>query len=340
MIIRVFRGSAQPGMEEDLRSYMRDKAMPEFRGAPGLLAAHMGSSPDDDSAAIFVTMWQDLDSLIAFAGPDWQRVMTSPDERQLLGAASVSHFILEDDGSQTPLTSDPPRTARTLRARHQGGDARALVYMGSTMDVSGIVSALGRRGFPALIAPAAPSAASLLTRWRPDVAIVGADADGAGGLLKQLERIEVPVLLVGDGRLIGSPARRNIRAAVLALAEPEEIAAAVEIVIGRPPLHGMPELLDAGEVRVDVTERLAYVNDQQVELPPKEFALLAELALHPGQPITSSEIAARVWPESAWITGDDVRRTVYRLRKLIGDDERDKPLIRNRRGHGYVLEPH
>lgn len=41
---------------------------------------------DPDGSCSVVTMWEDLDSLIAFTGPDWQQVMTSPNERQMLGA--------------------------------------------------------------------------------------------------------------------------------------------------------------------------------------------------------------------------------------------------------------
>ncbi len=334
MLIRVFSGRARPGREEELRAYTRDVALPEFRSAPGLIAAHLGTAVDDPTGCIVVTMWEDLDSLVAFTGPNWQQVMTSPDERQMLGTGTVTHFVLDDDG-MTPLP-EPGKNGRTLRPRHHAGAAKALIFAGPDTDVTGIAHSLKRRGFPALIAPALASAAGLLTRWRPDVAIVGVDAPGASKLLSQLERIEVPVLLVGDGRNLGGSA--NIKAAVLSPAEADEIASAVEIVIGRPLLQGMPELLDAGPIRIDIAERIVFVDDVPVELPPKEFALLAELALHPGQPIPSAEIATRVWPESAWITGDDVRRTVYRLRKLIGDDERATPLIRNRRGYGYVLE--
>ena len=287
MLIRVFSGRARPGREEELRAYTRDVALPEFRSAPGLIAAHLGTAVDDPTGCIVVTMWEDLDSLIAFTGPDWQQVMTSPDERQMLGTGTVTHFVLDDDG-MTPLL-ETGRNGRTLRPRHHAGAARALIFAGPDTDVTGIARSLKRRGFPALIAPALASAAGLLTRWRPDVAIVGADAPGASKLLAQLERIEVPVLLVGDGRSLGGSA--NIKAAVLSPAEADEIASAVEIVIGRPLLQGMPELLDAGPIRIDIAERIAFVDDVPVELPPKEFALLAELALHPGQPIPSAEIA-------------------------------------------------
>lgn len=104
----------------------------------------------------------------------------------------------------------------------------------------------------------------------------------------------------------------------------------------RWPPREPPEVLDLGRLRVDLGRRVAAVNGRRIDLPPREFAVLAELALRPGRPVSSEELARRVWPQQA-VNGDDVRRVVYRLRRLLGDDRR-RPLIRNRRGHGYVLE--
>lgn len=97
-------------------------------------------------------------------------------------------------------------------------------------------------------------------------------------------------------------------------------------------------LLELGDLQVDLTRRRARVEGRDVELPPREFGVLAELALRPGQPVPAEELGRLAWPEDAWVTSEDVRRTVYRLRRLIGDQHRARPLIRNRRGHGYVLE--
>jgi DNA-binding response OmpR family regulator len=69
-----------------------------------------------------------------------------------------------------------------------------------------------------------------------------------------------------------------------------------------------------------------------------EFAVLSELPTRPGLPTTSAELARHVWPDRPDMNGDDVRRLVYRLRRHLGDDRRRHPLIRNRRGYGYVLE--
>jgi DNA-binding SARP family transcriptional activator len=64
----------------------------------------------------------------------------------------------------------------------------------------------------------------------------------------------------------------------------------------------------------------------------------APLALRPGRPVTSDELARHVWPDQPGVNGEDIRRVVYRLRRMIGDDRRRRPLIRNRRGQGYVLQ--
>jgi heme-degrading monooxygenase HmoA len=106
----------------------------------------------------------------------------------------------------------------------------------------------------------------------------------------------------------------------------------------RWPPREPPEVIDLGALTVDLTRRTARVGRREVDLPPREFAVLAELALRPDRPIPASDLAARVWPDRTWMNADDVRRVVYSLRRLIGDDRRRRPLIRNRRGYGYVLE--
>lgn len=104
--------------------------------------------------------------------------------------------------------------------------------------------------------------------------------------------------------------------------------------VGRPA-----EVLDLGRLRVDLARRVAELDGRELELPPREFSVLAELALRAGEPVPSDELASLVWPQDAYPTGEDVRRAVYRLRKLLGDQGRARPLIRTRRGHGYVLDP-
>lgn len=100
-----------------------------------------------------------------------------------------------------------------------------------------------------------------------------------------------------------------------------------------------PEVVDLGSLRLDLARRTAEIEGAPVELPPLEFSLLSELALRAGRPVPAEELMTLVWPDTASPTREDVRRAVYRLRGRIGDRDRGRPLIRTRRGYGYVLEP-
>jgi heme-degrading monooxygenase HmoA len=106
----------------------------------------------------------------------------------------------------------------------------------------------------------------------------------------------------------------------------------------RWPPREPPEVVDLGRLRVDLRRRVVRLDGREIDVPPREFTVLAELATRPGHPVPAEELARRVWPDRAEMNGDDVRRVVYRLRRLL-DDGRRRSLIRNRRGHGYVLEP-
>jgi heme-degrading monooxygenase HmoA len=106
----------------------------------------------------------------------------------------------------------------------------------------------------------------------------------------------------------------------------------------RWPPRPTPEQLVVGPFRIDLASRTAELDGRQLDLPPREFAVLSELARRSGRPIPSSDLAAAVWPRSRTAGGEDVRRVVYSLRRLIDDHVRPRPLIRNRRGYGYLLD--
>ena len=331
MIIRVFRGQVKPGMNEEFRKLLDEEAVPAFHSLSGMVAVHIGRPTEQTPDEFLVTtMWKDLDSLKEFAGERWFEAKIGETERRMLRRAFVHHY--EDPVGESPAAAS---------ARRAGPGAAGVLLAGSpTVDLPGVVGALRERGLSALIVSSGKGGIRLVGRWRPLVAVVAADLPDAESLLRHLERREIPVVLIGQERRLRMPERiKNIEAGVLTPAQPAEIAAAAEVVVGGLPLSELPRVIDLGSVRLDVPGRVAYIDGRPVELPPKEFAVLVELALHAEQPVSAPDLARRAWPESVWTTGDDVRRTVYRLRKLIGDHERPDPLIRNRRGYGYVLVP-
>jgi DNA-binding response OmpR family regulator/heme-degrading monooxygenase HmoA len=331
LIIRVFRGQVHPGMHEEFERTLVDEGIPAFHKSPGMVAVHVGrpteQSPDE---FLVTTVWKDLDSLKEFAGDRWFEAVIGPAERKTLRRAYVHHY--EDPaeaGLATPGAQDSVPNA-----------AHVLLAGSNSVDLPGVVGALRDRGLGALLVGSGSSGIRLVSRWRPLVAVVAADLSGAESLLRHLEHLEVPVVLIGRARQLRLPDRiKNIEAGILAPAQPSEIAAAAEVVVGGLPLDDLPRVINLGSVRLDVARRTVHIEGRSVELPPKEFAVFVELALHPDQPVPVVDLARRAWPESVWTTGEDVRRTVYRLRRMIGDHDRAEPLIRNRRGYGYVLQP-
>jgi DNA-binding winged helix-turn-helix (wHTH) protein len=82
----------------------------------------------------------------------------------------------------------------------------------------------------------------------------------------------------------------------------------------------------------------AIVHGEQIELPLKEFKLLAELAQRVGETVEASALIAAAWPEAPWTTAQDLYVLVSKLRRLIDGPNNFGQNIRNRRGFGYRLD--
>jgi heme-degrading monooxygenase HmoA len=85
VIIRVFRPTIHPGKESEFESFLRDTAAPLVSRQAGLVAQHAGRSRNPSSTEyVYVTVWQDVESIRAFAGERWQDAVIAPDEEHLL----------------------------------------------------------------------------------------------------------------------------------------------------------------------------------------------------------------------------------------------------------------
>ena len=85
MIIRVFRPTIRPGKESEFESFLRDTAIPLVSQQSGLVAQHVGRPRDSSSTEfVYVTVWEDVESIRAFAGERWQEAVIAPDEEHLL----------------------------------------------------------------------------------------------------------------------------------------------------------------------------------------------------------------------------------------------------------------
>jgi DNA-binding winged helix-turn-helix (wHTH) protein len=221
--------------------------------------------------------------------------------------------------------------------RRQDQLSIALVIPDVALDLEAVAPGLRRFCIHPIVLSRTENLADWLVRWKPSVAVVGGGVPELKGLLGGLERQGVAVVVVGDpDQLREAASLSTIEAGLPVPATSEEIGRAVAIAAGRLDPEGQATA-EVGPLRLDLIRRAATIDGRPVQLPPREFSILAELALHPNEPIPAIELARRAWPEQPSATQEDVRQCVYRLRRFIGDDDREPALIRNRRGFGYFL---
>ncbi len=96
-------------------------------------------------------------------------------------------------------------------------------------------------------------------------------------------------------------------------------------------------LIVCGDVVLDTVARTVQRGGREVALTAREFTLLEYLALRQGEVVSRTEIEQHLYGEEADLSSNAVDSAVCILRRKLGGDEH-RPLIRTRRGQGYVLE--
>ena len=92
MVIRVFRAHVQPGRQADFEAMARRLSLPLVQKQKGLLGFHagrpLGHAKDE---FVIVTLWDSVDSVKEFVGPDWEQAVVPEEERPVLVDTFVHH---------------------------------------------------------------------------------------------------------------------------------------------------------------------------------------------------------------------------------------------------------
>lgn len=114
-----------------------------------------------------------------------------------------------------------------------------------------------------------------------------------------------------------------------------ELLARLDAVCRRSVVRPAPTL-QAGPVKLDLTNRRVTAGEREVELSPTEFSLLELLMRHAGQVVTRKMLCEHLWKSDWEGTTNVIEVHVNRLRnkldKLVPD-----PLIETVRGRGYAV---
>jgi len=117
----------------------------------------------------------------------------------------------------------------------------------------------------------------------------------------------------------------------------DELFARLRALLRRDPVE-RPPVLTAGDLRLDPAQKVVTRCDIEIELSPKEFALLELFLRHPGEVLSRSQILDHVW-DFAYDGGSNVVDVYIRYLRQKIDRPFDRSDLETVRGHGYRLRP-
>ncbi|HEY9784100.1 MAG TPA: response regulator transcription factor [Candidatus Obscuribacterales bacterium] len=116
----------------------------------------------------------------------------------------------------------------------------------------------------------------------------------------------------------------------------QELSARLRALLRRP--QGMlPSRIEAGPLSLDTKAHIVYKNGKELQLLPKEFAILEFLMRHPNQLFNAKALLERVWGSDSNATEETVRTYIKTLRRKITDKGETCP-IKTVHWMGYKLE--
>jgi two-component system KDP operon response regulator KdpE len=118
----------------------------------------------------------------------------------------------------------------------------------------------------------------------------------------------------------------------------EELLARVRVALrNRMTKDGGVSNVRAGDVEIDLLNRIVLKGGVEIHLTPKEYMVLAQLAKFPGRVITHAQIMAHVWPNDHDHHVEYLRVLVRTLRQKLEADPQRPRIIGNELGIGYRL---
>ena len=205
---------------------------------------------------------------------------------------------------------------------------------------------LRKEGFEATVVADGPSALAEFERAGADIVLLDLMLPGMSGtdVCKALrQRSAVPVIMVTArdseiDKVVGLELGADDY--VTKPYSARELIARIRAVLrrGGESEELLPQVLEAGPVRMDVERHVVTVDGAEVSLPLKEFDLLEYLLRNVGRVLTRGQLIDRVW--GADYVGDTKTLDVHvkRLRSKIEPDPGEPTLLVTVRGLGYKLE--
>jgi two-component system response regulator MprA len=120
----------------------------------------------------------------------------------------------------------------------------------------------------------------------------------------------------------------------------DELLARIEALLRRAPAANAQavtrEILQYGDLTVDLTGRTVRRGERDIQLTTREFELLTLLLRHPEQVLTRATIMHRIWGDDFFGDTNVLEVFIASLRRAL-ESGSERRLIQTVRGVGYVL---
>ena len=229
---------------------------------------------------------------------------------------------------------------------------------------------LGTMGYDVALATTGEGAVEAAGRLKPDVVLMDIRLDGDLDGIQAAERIrkeaEIPVVFLtayADHQTIERAAQVDPSGYIVKPFSEKDLAAILHLALHRPriqrrtfvggPQSGVEEarggdspheegirvasVVRIGDLRIDFIHRRVFQGETEIQLTKKEFGILQCLAEHPGVPVSSEALLARVWGPLFVHYTQTLRVHLGNLRQKIAGDSGARIQIESVRGFGYRL---
>ena len=205
---------------------------------------------------------------------------------------------------------------------------------------------LRKEGFEVGIAATGPDAVTAFDQHGADVVLLDLMLPGMSGTevcrtLRQKSNVPIIMVTAKDGevdKVVGLELGADDY--VTKPFSSRELVARIRAVIRRTgePEELLPQVLEAGPVRMDVERHVVTVDGDTVTMPLKEFELLELLLRNAGRVLTRGMLIDRIWGSDYVGDGKTLDVHVKRIRAKIEPDPAVPVHLVTVRGLGYKFE--
>jgi two-component system KDP operon response regulator KdpE len=206
-------------------------------------------------------------------------------------------------------------------------------------------TSLSSQGYDIRVANDGETALEIMKDWTPDMVITDLAMPNMGGIelcrhLRLTTQIPIIVLSVrGDEKSKVQALDVGADDYVTKPFGMEELQARVRANLRRTAANNEePTIIEAGDLRIDLTAHRVTVKDSEIHLTPKEFELIVYLARRPGRVVTHRALLGAIWGGNSTEQVEYLRVFVGQLRKKLEPDASSPRYILTEPWVGYRFQ--